>query len=91
MSKRCSHFIDCFAAVTGMGGSHWARFVSLVFSIPAALWALLGFFGTLGFLIHPYPGLNTPIFLCICLIVCLLMVCMPVFWAMLCRKSSTAV
>jgi hypothetical protein len=78
------------AAVAGIGGCRWAHFASLALSVPASLWAVLGFFTVLGFLIRPYPGPNTPVFLWICLAVILLMICMPIFWAILCYRMRRA-
>jgi len=79
------------AVVAGIGDFRWARLASLTFSVPAALWYLLGFFALLGWSLHPdelRPG--APLFLWIVsYMVVLLMICMPVFWAVPCYKMST--
>jgi len=78
------------AVIAGIGGFRWARLASLALAVPAALWGLLGLFALLGWSFHrDDPRPYAPVFLWIMsYIVVLLLICMPVFWALLCYKWS---
>jgi hypothetical protein len=79
-----------FAAIAGIGGFRWARLVSLAWSVPAALYAVPMFFFTLILTFGSFDGRDSaPVYWSLCPIIYLLIISMPVFWVMLCRKLST--
>ena len=74
------------AALVFFRGYRWARVASFALALPAGLWALLGVFTLLGFLL-PAGEEQRPdslLYLWICFVIVVLMICMPVLWAMLC-------
>ncbi len=78
------------ATVASTGRFRWARLASFGWSIPAALWYLPGLIVSLGWLFgrgDPCPGILTSF---VCFIILLLIVCMPVFWGLVCFRLSRA-
>jgi hypothetical protein len=87
------------ALVAAIRCSRWARLSALVLSIPAACGSLLALFPLLsllhptGILRHAVQSRGTQAYLWISFVVVLLMICMPVLWALVCfqsRRHATA-